>query len=336
MKSVHQLILAATTIFLAGSVASARTWNLNDGRRFEAELLSATQTTVTVKVPDGRTTTVELKHFSQADRDFVAQHLAATAAAPTTPPPRPAAAPASSELPPPASSGVTTPSKTANAIKGPYAQYLTGDWVQFEGKGKLEGVLFAAPTLDATRKYPLVIYLHGKGNKVLNTKQVGFLSACAKPANYSERPCILYAPQCPDENGWGGATGVNVMKTLKDLIHSLPIDQDRVYLVGYSMGGFGTFSFLTDEPRMFAAGVPIAGGVSVSAARNLRRIPLWIFHGEKDNVVSPEGSRAIAKELERLKAPVKYTEFPGEGHGIGGKVFEMPELHAWLFAQKRK
>jgi predicted peptidase len=182
----------------------------------------------------------------------------------------------------------------------------------------------------------LVIYLHGKGNKVLNTKQVGFLSACAKPANYSERPCILYAPQCPDENGWQGATGVNVMKTVKDLIHSLPIDQDRIYLVGYSMGGFGTFSYLTDEPRMFAAGVPIAGGVSVSAARTLRRIPLWIFHGEKDDVVSPEGSRAIAKELERLKAPVKYTEFPGEGHGIGGKVFEMPELHTWLFAQKRK
>jgi predicted peptidase len=334
MKTVVQFIGLAVALLFSIGAASARTWNLNDGRSFEAEIVTATATSVTIKVPDGRTATVELTHFSQADRDYVAQHLAASATpagkttTPTTPPSStPAATPSSS----PAS-----PAAKPAGIKGPYAQYITGDWAQFEGKGKLQGVLFAAPTLDPTRKYPLVIYLHGKGNKVLESKQVGFLSACAKPANYSERPCILYAPQCPDENGWEGATGVNFMKTVKDLMHSLPIDPDRVYLTGYSMGGFGTFAHLNEEPRMFAAGVAISGGVSVSAARNLRRIPLWIFHGEKDNVVSPDGSRAIAKELERLKAPVKYTEFPGEGHGIGGKVFEMPELHTWLFAQKRK
>jgi predicted peptidase len=85
-----------------------------------------------------------------------------------------------------------------------------------------------------------------------------------------------------------------------------------VYLTGYSMGGFGTFAFLNDEPRMFAAGIPISGGCSVSIAQNLRRTPLWIFHGDKDDVVSPEGSRAIAKALEKMHAPVKYTEIPGE------------------------
>jgi predicted peptidase len=319
-------VFVAAGLALATLSADARTWTLVDHRTVEAEFVSATPTTVTLKVADGRTATVEWTRFSQADRDFISQQLAAQPAPPQgRVPPSPAAS--------------TTPAKPPakeSAIKGPYAQYVTGEWAQFEGKGKLEGMLFASPTLEPTRKYPLVIYLHGKGNKVLNAQSIGFLSACAKPANYAERPCILFAPQCPDENGWGGATGVNVMKTVKDLMRALPIDPDRVYLVGYSMGGFGTFAFLNEEPRMFAAGVPIAGGVDVSAARNLRRIPLWIFHGEKDTVVSPEGSRAIAKELERLKAPVKYTEFPGEGHGIGGKIFDMPELHAWLFAQKRK
>jgi len=319
MKIVTPFICIAFAMLLSVSQARARTWTLTDNRTFEAELVSATATIATIKVPDGRTANVELTRLSQADRDFVAQYLAAK---PTTPPPT---APA-----------INSTAAKMTSIKGPYAAYITGEWTQFEGKGKLQGMLFASPTLDATRKYPLVVYLHGKGNNVLTGKQFGLLSACAKPENYSERPAILYAPQCPDENGWEGATGVNMMKTVKDLIHALPIDQDRVYLTGYSMGGFGTFAHLNEEPRMFAAGVAISGGVNVSAARNLRRIPLWIFHGEKDTVVSPEGSRAIAKELERLKAPVKYTEFPGEGHGIGGKIFDMPELHTWLFSQKRK
>jgi predicted peptidase len=87
---------------------------------------------------------------------------------------------------------------------------------------------------------------------------------------------------------------------------------------------------------MFAAAIPVAGGCSVAIARNLRKTPLWIFHGEKDDVVTPDGSRAIAKALEKLKAPVKYTEFPGEGHGVTGKVFQDPAVHVWLFEQKRK
>ena len=71
------------------------------------------------------------------------------------------------------------------------------------------------------------------------------------------------------------------------------------------------------------------------AAANLKKIPLWIFHGEKDEVVKPDQSRAIAKALERIHAPVKYTEFPGEGHNIMGKVESDPEVYKWLFAQTR-
>ena len=74
----------------------------------------------------------------------------------------------------------------------------------------------------------------------------------------------------------------------------------------------------------------------MSIAQNLKKTPLWIFHGEKDDVVSPDGSRAIAKALEKLRAPVKYTEYPGEGHGVGGKIFEDEAVQTWLFEQKRK
>lgn len=325
--NMHRIVLSIIALVLITPL-HARVWTLTDQRTFEADYVSATATQVSLKVRDGRVVPVEVARLSQGDRDFIAQQRAANPAPPpaTTPtaPPKPTT--------PPISLSAVKP----GALKGPYAEHITGDWKQFEGKGNLQCMLFGAPTLDASKKWPLVIYLHGKGNRVLSREHLGFAAACAKAANYAERPCFIFAPQCPDENGWGGATGANVLKTVKDLMRNLPIDPDRVYLTGYSMGGYGTFAMLNDEPRMFAAGLPVAGGADVGIARNLRRIPLWIFHGEKDETVSPEGSRAMAKALEKLKAPAKYTEFPGAGHGIGGKIFDDPEVHKWLFAQTRK
>jgi predicted peptidase len=323
------IIRIISALILVAMPLHARVWTLTDQRTFEADYVSATATHVTVKVRDGRVVPVEITRLSQADRDFVAQQLAtnpapspATTTAPATPKP--------ATLTPPSSLGKPT------AIKGSYAEHVTGDWKQFEGKGGLQCMLFGSPTLDASKKWPLVIYLHGKGNRVLTREHLGFAAACAKPENYAERPCFIFAPQCPDENGWSGATGANVLKTVKDLMRQLPIDPNRVYLTGLSMGGFGTFAMLNDEPRLFAAAIPMAGGANVAIARNLRHIPLWIFHGEKDETVSPEADRALAKALEKIKAPAKYTEFPGEGHGIGGKVSDDPEVHKWLFAQTRK
>jgi dipeptidyl aminopeptidase/acylaminoacyl peptidase len=306
------LIFLVAMLLAVTELLPARTWTSTDGRTLEGDFVSATESAVTIKRLNGTKFTIELSKLSEADRTFVAEQ----AAKPAEP-----AKPAETKGPPP-------------AIAGPYAAQITGDWVQFEGKGGLQGMLFAAKDLDAKQKYPLVLYLHGKGNNVLSKAALGFARACAKEENYKERPCIIYAPQCPDENGWGGATGANLMKTLKDLIKNLPVDEDRLYVVGYSMGGYGTFALLNDNPRMFAAGIPIAGGASVGVAKNLRRIPIWIWHGEKDDVVPPDQSRAIAKALEKVKT-AKYTEVPGAGHGIGGEVEKNVEVHTWLFGQKR-
>lgn len=276
----------------------ARIWTVLHGGSRDADFVSAAQNTVEPGAP----------------RIILAGAAPATPPAPTRP------------------FGVRQEPPKAN----PYASSLASDWMQFEGKGKLQCMLFGAPVTDPTKKLPLLIYLHGKGNNVLSKAALGFADAASKPANFAERPCFILAPQCPDENGWGGVTGKNVMLTVKDLMRHLPVDADRVYLVGYSMGGYGTFMFLNSEPRTFAAGIPIAGGCSVAIAQNLRKMPLWIFHGEKDDVVKPADSRAIAKALERMKAPAKYTEYPGEGHGIPGKVSSDPAVHQWLFEQKRK
>jgi len=319
--NARMLLLA---VIVVSSTLHARVWTTADNKTFDADYVSATATHVSVRGRDGRVVPVELARLSKADRDFVAQQLAAKPSAPGVPAPAAAT---------PKPFGGTS---QAAAKANPYSDFLTGEWKQFEGKGKLQCMLFGRPVEDATKKLPLVIYLHGKGNNVLSKANLGFADAASKPANFAERPCFIVAPQCPDTNGWGGATGKNVMATVKDLMHHLPVDADRVYLIGYSMGGFGTFAFLNAEPRLFAAGIPISGGCNVAIAQNLRKMPLWIFHGEKDDVVKLDDSRNIAKALEKMKAPVKYTEFPGEGHGITGKINNDPAVHAWLFAQKRK
>lgn len=314
IRSAGRLSRAYLFLLLSASPLMARTWTSADGRKLEGEFVSATETTVTIQRPGGKRVTIGLEKLSAEDRTFVTGQAKKPAA----------------ETPKAAGA------KAPTAITGPYAAYVTGEWQQFEGKGGLQCLLYGAKTLDASKKHPLVIYLHGKGNDVLSKKDLGFAGACAKPANYEKNPCLILAPQCPDTNGWEGTTGTAFTKSLKDLIKNLPIDEDRLYLTGYSMGAFGTFAHLNSEPRMFAAAIPVAGGFQESAARNLRRIPIWIFHGEKDDVVKPDSSRAMAKALEKLNAPVKYTEYPGEGHGVIGKVNEDEAVRTWLFAQKRK
>ena len=312
----HSLPSPALLLFLTLPLA-ARTWTSSDGRKLEADFVSATETAVTLKKAGGKPFTLELSKLSAEDQEFVKSEAAA----------KPDAKPAADKMD-------GKPTGPATAITGPYAANITGEWNQFEGKGGLQGMLFGAKDLDAKAKHPLLIYLHGKGNDVLSEKALGFANACSKPENYKDRPCLIYAPQCPDENGWSGATGANLMKTLKDLIKHLPVDEDRLYVVGYSMGGYGTFALLNENPKMFAAGIPIAGGAQVGVAKNLRRIPIWIWLGEKDDVVPPDQSRAIAKALGKVKT-AKYTEVPGGTHGIGGEVEKNAEVHTWLFAQSR-
>ncbi len=310
-----------TLILLCGLAAfltpplKARTRTSVDGRRLEGDYVTATDTTVTFKRKDGKAFTIELTQLSVDDQSFVKEQRVG--------------------LPKSPGKKEDKPAGPAKLVTSPWAEHLTGDWKVVECKGGLQIMFFGDKMLDASKKWPLVIYLHGKGGKVLEKGHQGFGTDCSKPANQKENPCYILVPQCPDENGWNGATGENFFKTLKDITKNLPVDEDRIYLIGHSMGAYGTFSYLNQEPKMFAAGIPIAGGIGTEAARNLRKIPLWIFHGEKDDVVKPDQSRAIAKALEKLRAPVKYTEFPGEGHNIGQKVNTDPEVHKWLFAQTR-
>ena len=101
------------------------------------------------------------------------------------------------------------------------------------------------------------------------------------------------------------------------------------------MGAYGTFHILAREPKLFAAGVPIAGGGNPGTAGDFRKVPLWVFHGAKDPTVPVNQSRSMVEALEKEGAEVKYTEYPGVGHDAWSRAFADPELPTWLFAQQR-
>jgi predicted peptidase len=129
------------------------------------------------------------------------------------------------------------------------------------------------------------------------------------------------------------------MSLLMDLIDQkmsdLPIDADRVYVTGLSMGGFGAGDLIARRPQQFAAAVLVCAGSDPATAPTIKHMPLWYFHGGSDPVVPTRHSQNMVKALKEAGASPKYDELPGQGHIIWGPVYAKAELPKWLFAQKR-
>lgn len=198
--------------------------------------------------------------------------------------------------------------------------------------------LFKPEMMDAAQRYPLVVYLHGSRDTVsrdLNWYQPAFQTA---------NPSFVLTPKCDvADQGWGNTwTAAHTPAAAKTLalIDSLsgvyPIDKDRIYLYGISMGGFGTFSMVSKEKGKFAAAYAICGGSDTEAAASLLDTPLWIFHGDADNIVPVRLSRDVYKEMIRLGGKkVCYTEYPGVKHNSWENASKEARLPVWLFAQRR-
>lgn len=198
---------------------------------------------------------------------------------------------------------------------------------------------------DSTKKYPLVVCLHGSsgcGND--NIKQVAAsLTAqlLSEPKNRMKYPAFLLVPQCPHEKSWGGIPGLPavdslVIETIQTLVQELPIDVDRLYLTGNSLGGYGVWFIINKWPGIFAAAIPISGGGNPQFTRHPRYVPIWAFHGAKDRNVPISGSRKMIDALKNLGLNPLYTEYPDAAHDIGELVKTTPDLLDWLFAQNLK
>jgi predicted peptidase len=299
MKTLLSALLLIVTLS-----AEAREWTSSDGKKLQADFVSASATHVTLKIA-GKDTQVPLSRLSAADQAFVKQQGEAPAA--------------------------------AKKIEGEFAALLTGDWALSKHKN-LPFALYGAKELDAAKKYPLILALHGRSQNDENGKQVGgWMKSFTTEARYAKNPCIILAPLGYQPFGgtgsaWNSQPGEEAIDLVKELLKSLPIDKERVYCVGYSMGGFGTCHLINTETRLFAAGVAVAGCTGPETAGTFKKVPLWLFHAADDQTVEVKYSRDLWEALKRDKE-CKYTEYPTGGHGIPGKVFEEATLHEWLFAK---
>jgi dipeptidyl aminopeptidase/acylaminoacyl peptidase len=307
-------IVASLAIFASLAFpAHGREWTSLDGKKLDAEFVRNSGETVTLKrAADGREFTIPLSRLSPADREWIKAQGGT-----------PAGVPSSSAAPKP--------------IDGPYAKLITGEWVPSEFHG-LPYVIYGGKELDGARKYPLILALHGKSSNNENGKQVGgWMKSFARNDRYKKHPCVVVAPLCYQPfggggGGWSEKPGSEAVDLIKDLIKNLAVvDKERIYVVGHSMGGFGTCHLMTREPRLFAAGIPVAGCGSSGDAGELKRKPIWLFHAADDDVVSVDGARNFAEALKRSKT-FKYTEYPDGGHGIIGRVFDDDAVHEWLFS----
>lgn len=212
--------------------------------------------------------------------------------------------------------------------------------------------LLRPETIEPGKKYPLVLFLHGAGERGEdNAKQlIHGVPEFAKPENRKAYPCFLIAPQCPEfrkwvEVDWSAAAHAqpdNPSEPMKltlgligQLARELPIDARRIYVTGLSMGGYGTWDVVARHPNLFAAAVPICGGGDENTAARFAQLPIWVFHGAKDMGVKPERSRKMIAALEKAGGKPKYTEYPNEGHASWIPAYRDPALHQWLFAQHR-
>lgn len=187
---------------------------------------------------------------------------------------------------------------------------------------------------DKNKKYPLVIFLHGSGERGDNLSKVKKHGIPFEIASGKSFPFIMAAPQCPSEDEEWNIYALNTL--YKELVSQYNIDLKRVYLTGLSMGGYGTWKFAKAFPDYFAAIAPVCGGGNPDSISVLKNIPVWAFHGEKDNVVPIAEADTLVKTLKKCGGNVKFTIYPETGHNSWTKTYSNPEFYTWLLAQKKK
>lgn len=206
---------------------------------------------------------------------------------------------------------------------------------------------------DSTKKYPLVLFLHGAGERGKDNEKQLLHGVCnfASTDNLQNYPCYIIAPQCPlnfrwVETDWKLPSHIQAeepalylqkaIRLLDTLCKSLNVDTNRIYITGLSMGGFGVWDAACRYHEKFAAAVPVCGGGDTSKAVLLKNIPVWAFHGSQDNLVMPQRSRDMIQAMKNCGGNPKYTEYPDVGHGAWVPAYKDAELYKWLFKQSRE
>ena len=200
-------------------------------------------------------------------------------------------------------------------VQGRYLLYLPQDY-----------------TTNRHKKYPLILFLHGSGERGTDLNKVKTHGPPKEIENGRQFDFVILSPQCDERGGWyvPSLTGL-----LDEAEHRFRVDKDREYLTGLSMGGMGTYALAAAQPKRFAAIAPISGAANPSIAPKIKDIPIWATHGAKDPTVNIASEQPLIDELKRLGADVKYDVIPEGQHDVWTPVYQSHALYDWFMRHKR-
>ena len=186
------------------------------------------------------------------------------------------------------------------------------------------------------KNYPLILFLHGAGERGNDLEKVKAHSPFTYKNLIKEKVAIL-APQCPEGVYWDTKA---VYELLKEIIEKYPIDKNRIYITGLSMGGWGTWKLADEHSEIFAAIAPVCGPMHRPALSRacdvLKEKPIWIFHGALDDVVPLDDSTSMYKKLKSCSNHVQYTIFEGDNHNSWDSTYSDPKFYEWMLSQRKK
>jgi predicted peptidase len=208
--------------------------------------------------------------------------------------------------------------------------------------------LFVPLGYDANLKYPLILWLHGANGRGYDNKtqisgaNEGGTHIWTTTANQAQLPTFVLAPQCPDDHFWAEPELNEVspelgmaLEILASVQKDFSIDPARIYIAGQSMGGLGVWALLQAQPDRWAAALVLCAFDNFTNAKSITHVPLWIFQGDADMTVPVDLVRKMVKDLKKLGAQPRYSEYHKVGHEVWVKAFAEPDLVSWLAAQKR-
>ncbi|MDF1813935.1 MAG: hypothetical protein P1V20_17160 [Verrucomicrobiales bacterium] len=301
VRFLLSLFLVATTF----ANAQNRKWKSADGREIEAQLQRYSPDQVTLRRSDGKSFSIPLTSLSSVDQDYVKQLIA-------------------------------DEDRAKGFLEGPYAQAFEGEWVKIPAeKHGLIFQLYGTKTLKRTKEpVPLFVHLHGAAGRAPDV-EVGNVEIAAqrlaRDEQYSETPCIILVPLCPENVSWGEQV-TRLEAIIDDLVSSLPVDRDRIYLSGYSMGARGIGSMLESRPDFYAAGMFADGDTNPEWAKTINAA-LWLwFSGERDLAKA----KATADAFTAAGKMAHFEGFPDFTHNqIHWKLAHDEEVFDWIFSRRR-
>ncbi|WP_163323740.1 carboxylesterase family protein [Draconibacterium mangrovi] len=235
-----------------------------------------------------------------------------------------------------------------------YAQKAESHIFVNENNEKLPYRLFLPENYNQNIKYPLILSFHGAGERGDdNLKQLEpWVAAWIDGKVQKENPCIIIMPQCPQDMQWvnvpwskgsysiSEVPATQPMKLVKELFDQVlgeyAIDKNRIYVMGVSMGGYATWNFVLNYPDIPAAAIPVCGAGDPSLAYKIASIPIWAFHGDRDEVVPLSGTTDMIDKLKQMgNNQIRLTIFENVGHEAYDMAWKNSELVSWVFKQNK-